>query len=71
MVANLFVTAGLAYVSHHNYPGGKAMEALHEVHRSLVGAEVAGRQTGKLVQHTCRAMLMISQYACSCRRAHG
>ncbi|KAJ9098442.1 hypothetical protein QFC20_005961 [Naganishia adeliensis] len=45
MVANIFVTAGLAYISHHNYPGGKAMEALHQVHQSLVGAETAGNQT--------------------------
>jgi hypothetical protein len=71
MFANLFVSAGLAYVSHHNYPGGKAMEALHEVHQSLVGAEAVGNQTGKLVQHTCQAMLKISQSAYSFRRVHG
>lgn len=42
------MAAGLAYVSHHNYPGGKAIEALHEVHRELVGADVAGNQTSEL-----------------------
>jgi hypothetical protein len=48
MIANVCVTAGLSYVSHYNYPGGKAMEALHEFHHSLAGATVAGNQTGEL-----------------------
>lgn len=66
-MASILATAGLAYVSHYNYPGGKAMEVLHEVHRELVGADVAGNQTSKLALQFHQPPLTASQYACSCR----
>ncbi|KAJ9115372.1 hypothetical protein QFC24_006987 [Naganishia onofrii] len=34
LIGNTVVMSGLAYVSHHNYPGGKAMESLHRLHQA-------------------------------------
>ena len=37
LVVNLAATAGFLYISHHNYPGGEAMTALHQIEPLTAG----------------------------------
>ena len=37
LVVNIAATAGFLYISHHNYPGGEAMAALHQIEPLTAG----------------------------------
>ena len=37
LVVNLAATAVFLYISHHNYPGGEAMAALHKIEPLTAG----------------------------------
>ncbi|XP_041378039.1 probable Dol-P-Man:Man(7)GlcNAc(2)-PP-Dol alpha-1,6-mannosyltransferase [Gigantopelta aegis] len=49
LVCNVIITGGFLYVSHHNYPGGVAMDTLHQIEHDVhvnVHIDVFTAQTG-------------------------